>query len=83
MLNAFATLLPLTAEERGACEVAEDLAQCGRPDEALALLKREAPHRLRHACQVCGSAPGSQCRELDGDLGPRIAPHMTRVLVGT
>jgi hypothetical protein len=52
-----------TAEDAAACEVAVDLVELGRVDEAKALLAQQAPRRLNRVCQACGAEVGKPCRE--------------------
>jgi hypothetical protein len=68
-----------TADEAGVCEVAGDLVQLGRVDEARKLLDEQAPNRLGRKCTACGAGPRVPCVSI-GTL-PRIliVPHLARV----
>lgn len=76
-----------TADDYAACEVATDLVEMGRDDEARQLLADQAKRRLARACPTCGVARDMQCREIVGDdvaIAPsRIVPHLARVAVDT
>lgn len=77
---------PPTADERGAVEVAGDLVELGRTEEALALLEQDAPNRLCRKCPACGVLAGRPCREAY-EIPPSGAnafrdlpvPHLSRV----
>lgn len=66
-----------TADEVGVCEVASDLVQLGRFDEARKLLEEQAPNRLGRTCPACGSAPGRHCVELHPDASFIALDHPT------
>jgi hypothetical protein len=50
-----------TAEDAAACEVAIDLIEMGRIDEAKELLDKQAPRRHANRCMVCDASPGWPC----------------------
>lgn len=52
-----------TVDDFAAVEVAIDLYETGRVDEAAALLAEQAPRRLNRKCPACGSRPGEQCND--------------------
>lgn len=52
-----------SADEIGVCEVAGDLVQLGRVDEARKLLE-QAPNRLGRRCPACAMPPGCPCIDL-------------------
>lgn len=67
-----------SADEAGACEVAGDLVQLGRIDEARRLLEEQAPNRLSRACPVCATRAGRPCLDLEDAL-ELVVPHLSRV----
>lgn len=73
-----------TPDEKSACEVAGDLVEMGRIDEATALLDEQAPNRLCRACPACGVGAGRACREVyDTTYGlalfrDLVVPHISR-----
>lgn len=56
-----------TADEVGVCEVARDLVELGRHEEARALVEQQAPNRLARKCPACGSPAGRECVALAED----------------
>lgn len=78
--RAFLDLLeqpqPMSAAEVAAIDVAIDLVELGRVDEAEALLRDQAPNRLNAKCPACNAGRGRRCN--DGD-GVRVIPHAARV----
>lgn len=56
------TTLP-TEDEIGVCEVARDLVELGREDEARTLVEEQAPHRLARKCPACDAKSGRPCRD--------------------
>lgn len=78
-----------TADDLAACEVAIDLVESGRDDEARKLLDEQAPRRLNRDCPACGSKRGEDCEEPPLLMPPgrhewpiRIVPHLARVQPG-
>jgi hypothetical protein len=79
----------VTQDERDACEVASDLVELGRADEALALLDLVAPSRLDRKCPACGARVGKPCfdlgRAVQNHIGlwcpefERVVPHAARM----
>lgn len=78
-----------SADERDACEVARDLVELGKVDDAQKLLDEQAPNRLNQKCQSCGAWPGEMCKEPVTDKPghysrrssePVVVPHMARLL---
>jgi hypothetical protein len=67
------------AEDFAAVEVAIDLVESERFEEALALLAEQAPRRLNRDCPVCGAKKYRDCLS-PGSGGPRIVPHIGRVM---
>lgn len=59
-----------TKDEIDACEVARDMVEEGRLDDARAVLE-QAPNRLARKCPACGAAIGSPC----GESRPAPRPH--------
>lgn len=55
-----------SADEIGVCEVAGDLVQLGRIDEARKLLE-QAPNRLGRRCPACGARPGQLCASMPAE----------------
>lgn len=55
--------VPLEPEQYGVVEVARDLVQLGREDEAKALLAEQCPRLLERDCPACGVRYGHPCRE--------------------
>ncbi len=71
--QAFSVGVAASTEEQAACEVASDLVELGRADEAMALLNEQAPDRLDRACSSCGAKRGCPCREVDlSDVEPDL-----------
>lgn len=58
---------PPTVQDYAACEVAIDLVEMGREDEARAILDEQAPRRLNLKCPVCGAKAGKAC--FDAEAG--------------
>lgn len=56
-----------SADEAGVCEVAGDLVELGRIDEARKLLDEQAPNRLARKCPACGAWPGGMCKTMPAD----------------
>lgn len=56
---------PPSPEEWAAIEVAGDLLELGRAEEARKLLDEQAPLRHARRCESCGAAPGKPCREAE------------------
>lgn len=85
-----------SADEAGVCEVAGDLVELGRIDEARRLLDDQAPNRLSRKCPACNAPPGIECSEMesvqhksefDGKVrgvriysGPLLVPHHARLV---
>lgn len=73
-----------TRDEAEVCEVAGDLVQLGRIDEARKLLEEQAPNRLGRKCPACGMPPGMNCNTFvdDGDPPARelLVPHHARLV---
>lgn len=80
-----------TKDEADACDVARDLVEEQRLDEARALLDAQAPNRLNRGCPACGVAIAKPCREPyansmehagHGDYGMRelLVPHAARLV---
>lgn len=69
-----------TEEDFAAVEVAIDLVETDRIEEAVALLAEQAPRRLNRDCPVCGAKRGREC----WNAGQKIVavPHLGRVLPG-
>jgi hypothetical protein len=67
-----------TDEDFAAVEVAIDLVESGRFDEALALLAEQAPRRLNRDCPVCGAKRGRDCWSASGSIV--ALPHLGRVM---
>lgn len=67
-----------TAEDLAACEVAADLVELGRDDEARWLLEEQAPRRLNRACPACAAPVGKSCM----DPGERVAIDRTEIGAG-
>ncbi len=73
-----------TKDEAGVCEVAGDLVELGRVDEARKLLDAQAPNRLGRKCTACGAGAGVDCFDIVRGptwVGnkPLIVPHLARV----
>jgi len=66
-----------THEDLAAVEVAIDLAELGRIDEAEALLSEQAPRRHNRKCPACGADIGCRCRP-KGEYEARV-PCISRV----
>lgn len=52
-----------TIEDYAACDVATDLVEMKREDEAKKLLDEQAPRRLNRKCPACSAPVGVPCRE--------------------
>ncbi len=50
-----------TSDDLHACEVAHDLVELGREDEARKLLEEQAPRRLNRKCPACSEPSGKPC----------------------
>lgn len=69
---------PPSPDEWAAIEVARDLVELGRVEEARALLEEQAPGRHARRCPTCGAARGESCRDLRSVLstfGPGSVPY--------
>ena len=73
-----------TQDEIEACEVARDLVELGRYDEARELLDKLAPNRLNRDCQVCGATFGISCAMApptpQGIVVRMTVPHHARLV---
>lgn len=76
-----------TADEAGACEVARDLVELGRLDEARKLVEERAPNRLAMRCLACGARAGEPCIDLSLPIefvgtsaAELLVPHHVRLV---
>lgn len=69
-----------TDDDRGVCAVATDLVELEHYDEALTLLKLQAPHVLDRQCSACNSPAGWACIEISVDEFPREDTPQTAAL---
>jgi hypothetical protein len=67
-----------SADEVGVCEVARDLVELGRHDEARKLVEEQAPNRLGRRCPVCAAKIGAPCYAHDALY--LIVPHHARLV---
>jgi hypothetical protein len=65
-----------TAEDAAACEVAIDLIEMDRIDEAKELLDKQAPGRHANRCPVCNARPGEPCRDYELKSRPLRPTYM-------
>jgi len=69
-------------EESEVCQVAFDLVEVGRVDDARKLLEEQAPNRLSRECPACGAKAKRPCADI-GDAYEvpfiRVVPHLARV----
>lgn len=82
-------LAPPDVDEVGVCDVARDLIEEGRADEAAALIA-QAPHRHGRECPACKAPAGWPCVDIAADYDaltyprrgrPEIAvPHASRLV---
>lgn len=62
-------------DEADVCEVARDLVEMGRREEARALVEREAPNRLARRCPSCASSAQVPCVEMVVDQPAMLTWH--------